>query len=221
MLRSREDVTHVMLLALCYEDAANKVAYKYTVDSRLLLYLENTTVFMPVISFYFVVLIRHTLKAGPWKYCLTLNRSVVQKRLGTAALDNKVCEPAAAAALVLKVESMGQEQYNNFKKNVLDSHDTPLTAPIKWNNLMLFHEKKTCKKTAAKLRMQHFKHHAELNGKAFIVLESRSGNFFATSLLHTHLHYHVKDPSTPVPSQICCFTSWEILWVEEYLTMRR
>ncbi|CAL8342969.1 unnamed protein product [Arctogadus glacialis] len=53
-------------------------------------------------------------------------------------LDNKVCESAAAAASVLKVESMGQEQYNNFKKNVLDSHDTPLTAPIKRNNLMLF-----------------------------------------------------------------------------------
>ncbi|CAL8262918.1 unnamed protein product [Arctogadus glacialis] len=91
-------------------------------------------------------------------------------------LDNKVCESAAAAASVLKVESMGQEQYNNFKKNVLDSHDTPLTAPIKRNNLMLFHEKKTRKKTAAKLRMQHFKRHAELYGKAFIVLESRSGN---------------------------------------------
>ena len=128
--------------------------------------------------------------------------------------DNKVCESAAAAASVLKVGSMGQEQYNNFKKNVLDSHDTPLTALIKRNNLMLFHEKKTRKKTAAKLRMQHFKHHAELYGKAFIVLESQSGNleeFFTTSLLHTHLHYHVKDPSTPVPSQICCFTSWEIL----------
>ena len=69
-------------------------------------------------------------------------------------LDNKFCES------VLKVESMEQEQYNNFKKNVLDSHDTPLTALIKRNNLMLFHEKKTRKKTAAKLRMQHFKHHA-------------------------------------------------------------
>lgn len=35
-------------------------------------------------------------------------------------LDNKVCESAAAAASVLKVESLGQEQYKNFKKNVLD-----------------------------------------------------------------------------------------------------
>ena len=51
VLGGREDVTHVMLLAQCYEDAANKVAYEYTVDSGLLLYLENTTVFMPVVSF--------------------------------------------------------------------------------------------------------------------------------------------------------------------------
>ena len=43
-------------------------------------------VFMPVVSFYFVIFIPHTLKAGPWKYCLTWNRSVVQKRLLTAAL---------------------------------------------------------------------------------------------------------------------------------------
>ncbi|CAL8290190.1 unnamed protein product [Arctogadus glacialis] len=117
-------------------------------------------------------------------------------------LDNKVCESAAAAASVLKVESMGQEQYNNFKKNVLDSHDTPLTAPIKQNNLMLFHEKKTRKKTAAKLRMQHFKRHAELYGKAFIVLESRSGN----------LEDFFCHESSPYPPALSCegsLNSWK------------
>ena len=54
-----------MLLARCYEDAANKVAHEYTLDSRLLLYLENTAVFMLVETFYLVVFIRHTSKAGP------------------------------------------------------------------------------------------------------------------------------------------------------------
>lgn len=39
---------------------------------------------MLVVSICFVLFIHHTLKAGPWKYCLTLNRSVAQKRLGTA-----------------------------------------------------------------------------------------------------------------------------------------
>ena len=65
---------------------------------------------------------------------------------------------------------------NNFKKKVLHSNDKLLTAPIKRNNLLLFHERKTKKKTAVKLRMQHFKHHAELYGKAFIVLDSRGGD---------------------------------------------
>jgi hypothetical protein len=91
-------------------------------------------------------------------------------------LDNKVCESAAAAVSVRIVESMGQEQYNNFRESVLDSNDTLLTAPIKRNNLLLFHEKKTQKKTAIKLKMQHFKHHAELYGQAFVVLDSRGGD---------------------------------------------
>lgn len=41
---------------------------------------------MLVVSFYLVVIIRHTSKASPWKYCLTLKRSVAQKRLGTTAV---------------------------------------------------------------------------------------------------------------------------------------
>ena len=31
----------------------------------------------------------HTLKPGPGKYCLTSNRSMVQKRLGNAVLKDK------------------------------------------------------------------------------------------------------------------------------------
>lgn len=91
-------------------------------------------------------------------------------------LDNKVCESAAATLSVHLVESMGQEQYNNFRQSVLDSNYIPLTAPIKRNNLLLFHEKKTQKKTAVKRKMQHFKRHAELYGQAFLVLDSRGGD---------------------------------------------
>lgn len=91
-------------------------------------------------------------------------------------LDNKVCETATAVVSVHKVESMGQEQYSNFRQNVLDSNDTPLTAPIKRNNLLLFHEKKTQKKPAIKQKMQHLKRHADLYGQAFLVLDSRGGD---------------------------------------------
>ena len=72
------------------------------------------------------------------------------------------------------------------------SNDTPLTAPIKRNNLLLFHEKKTQKKSAIKLKMQHFKRHAELYGQAFLVLETAVEgiwrSFFIMNLPHTLLH---------------------------------
>ena len=87
-----------------------------------------------------------------------------------------MCESPAAAESVHEVESIGQDQYNNFREHVLTSNDTPLTAPIKRNNLQLLHEKKTQKKSAIKLKMQHFKRHAELYGQAFLVLDSRGGD---------------------------------------------
>ncbi|PIK58485.1 hypothetical protein BSL78_04618 [Apostichopus japonicus] len=93
-------------------------------------------------------------------------------------LNNKVFESSAAAESVHKSESMGQEfqgQYKNFRESVLDSNVTLLTAPIKRNNSLLFHEEKSKKKTDTKLRMQHFKRHAELYGQAFVVLDSHGG----------------------------------------------
>lgn len=113
---------------------------------------------------------------------LLSNRNPFEEHSGDlVTLDNKVCESAAAAVSVHEVESMGQKQYSNFRQSVLDSNDTHLTAPIKRNNLLLFHEKKTQNKSAIKLKMQHFKRHAELYGQAFLVLDSRGGiwrNFF-------------------------------------------
>ena len=137
-------------------------------------------------------------------------------------LDNKVCESAAAAVSVHEVESMGQKQYSNFRQSVLDSNDTPLTAPIKRNNLLLFH-KKTQNKSAIKLKMQHFKRHAELYGQAFLVLDSRGGIwriFFSTNLPHTHLHCHPKGPSTLVLSQICWYIYWEPVQAAPFLSTR-
>ena len=90
-------------------------------------------------------------------------------------LDNKVCVDEAAAGSVRMLERTGQEQYDNFRQNVLNSNDVLLTAPIKRNNLLLFHDKKR-KKTMVTKRMQHFKQHAELYGQAFVMLDSRGGN---------------------------------------------
>ena len=91
-------------------------------------------------------------------------------------LDNKVCESPAAAASVGNVELIGLEQYNNFRKSILESNERLLIQPIKRNNLVLFHDTKRKKKTAVNIKIHHFKHHAELFGQAFLVLDSRGGN---------------------------------------------
>ena len=72
--------------------------------------------------------------------------------------------------------SLWDKSSTAISDSVLDSNDTPLTAPIKRNNLLLFHEKKTQNKSAIKLKMQHFKRHAELYWQAFLVLDSRGGD---------------------------------------------
>ena len=68
---------------------------------------------------------------------------------------------------------IGQEQYKNFS---IDLNDTLVTAPIKRNSLMLFHQKNTQKQTAIKQKIQHFKHHAELYGQTFVALDNRGGD---------------------------------------------
>ena len=90
-------------------------------------------------------------------------------------LDNKVCESPAASASVRTIDSLGKEQYTTYRKNVLDSNVTALSAPIKRNNLLLFHEVKIRKVSSVKLKVQHFKNQTDLFGKAFLMADSRGG----------------------------------------------
>jgi len=114
-----------------------------------------------------------------------------------------VCESAAAAVSVSIVESIGQEQYNNFREIVLDSNDTFLTAPIKRNNLLLFHGKQTQNKTAIKQKTHHFTHHTEFYGQDFVALDSRGCIVIrrVTKLLHQFItvgiHHGGVDLFTP------------------------
>jgi hypothetical protein len=138
-------------------------------------------------------------------------------------LDNQVCESEDAALSVQEVESTGENQYNNYRMSVLDSNEKLLTAPIKRNNLLLFHEKKMQRKTTMKLKMQHYKDHSELYGQAFVVLDSRGGNleeFFVTNPLHTRLRCHPQGPSTPVQSLICWYMSWKPVPVAPFLSTK-
>ncbi len=91
-------------------------------------------------------------------------------------LDNKVCVDKSAATSILVLESRGEEQYDHFRKNVLDTNNVPLQALIKKNKFLLFHEEKTRKKTAVQRKVKHFQQHTELYRQAFIMVDSRGGN---------------------------------------------
>jgi len=91
-------------------------------------------------------------------------------------LDNEVCINVFAATSVHILEFTGQEQFDSIRKNVFDSNEVLLTAPIKRNNLLLFKTPKTVTKIALKRIIQNFKQHAELYGQPFIALDSRGGN---------------------------------------------
>ncbi len=91
-------------------------------------------------------------------------------------LDNTVCVDKSAATSVRVLESRGEEQYDHFRKNVLDTNNVPLQAPIKKNKFLLFHEEKIRKKTAVQKKRKHFQQHTELYGQAFIMVDSRGGN---------------------------------------------
>ncbi len=79
-------------------------------------------------------------------------------------LDNKVCVDKSAATSVRVLESRGEEQYDHFRKNVLDTNNVPLQAPIMKNKFLLFHEEKTRKKTPVQRKVKHFQQHTERYG---------------------------------------------------------
>ena len=91
-------------------------------------------------------------------------------------LDNKVCESKTASDSVHLIECKGKEQYNDFRKLVLESGSVLLAAPIKRNNFELYHEKKKVKISVLKNKVKHFKDQAELYGKTALILESRGGD---------------------------------------------
>ena len=52
--------------------------------------MHSIFVFKPVVSFFFVIFIPHTLKAGPIKILSYMKPVHGAKRFGTAALDDSV-----------------------------------------------------------------------------------------------------------------------------------
>ena len=98
------------------------------------------------------------------------------------SLHNKECEAEVAGESIRLLESKGQDQYNCYKRDVLQLQPVTVQMPIKKNNLKIFNQTKVPTKSNVTAKISHFKQHADLYGRAFVGAESRGLNladFFA------------------------------------------
>ena len=95
---------------------------------------------------------------------------------GLVSLGDEVCESPVSAHSVYFLESTGKEQFKTHQESILHSRKIALTAPIKSNKLPIYKVTKVKRKSAMKLKVDHFKQQAEFFGKIFLTLESRDGD---------------------------------------------
>ena len=127
---------------------------------------------------------------------------------GLVCLDDEVCESPVPAHSVYFLESTGKEQFKTHQESILHSRKiafTLMAAPVKSNKLQIYKDTKVKRKSAMKLKVDHFKQQAEFFGKIFLTLESRDGDLkeFFLGMRHQagHPFYHPEDCSILVPSQ--------------------
>ena len=108
---------------------------------------------------------------------ILMNGNPFEEQLrGLVCLWDKVCESPTSAHSVYFIESTGNEQFKTYQESILHSRKIALTAPIKSNKLQMYKETKVKRKSARKLKVDHFKQQAEFFGKIFLTLESRDGD---------------------------------------------
>ena len=95
---------------------------------------------------------------------------------GLVSLDDKVCESPISAYSVYFIESTGKEQFKTYQESILPSRKIALTTSIERNKLQMYKDTKVKRKSALKLKVDHFKQQAEFFGKIFLTLESRDGD---------------------------------------------
>ena len=98
---------------------------------------------------------------------------------GLVSLDDEVCESPVSSHSVYFLESTGKEQFKTYQERILHSRKialTLMTAQIKSNKLQIYKDTKVKRKSAMKLKVDHFKQQAEFVGKIFLTLESRDGD---------------------------------------------
>ena len=108
---------------------------------------------------------------------ILMNGNPFEEQLrGLVSLGDKVCESPVSAHSVYFIESTGKEQFKTYQDSILHSGKIALTAPIRRNKLQIYKDTKVKRKSARKLKVDHFKQQAEFFGKIFPTLESRDGD---------------------------------------------
>ena len=95
---------------------------------------------------------------------------------GLVSLGDEFCESPVSAHSVNFLESTGKERLKTYQESILHSRKIALTARIKRSKLQIYKDTKVKRKSAMKLKVDHFKQHAEFFGKIFLILESRDGH---------------------------------------------
>ena len=103
-------------------------------------------------------------------------KSFEEQLRGQVSLGDDVCESPVSAHSVYFFESTRKEQFKTYQESILHSRKIALTAPIKSNKLQIYKDTKVKRKSAMRLKVDHFKQQAEFFGKMFLTLEIRDGD---------------------------------------------
>ena len=111
---------------------------------------------------------------------ILMNGNPFEKQLrGLVSLGDTDCEFPTSAHSVYFIESTWKEQFKNYQESIRHSSKIALTAPIKRSKQrrkQMYKDTKVKRKSAMKLKVDHFKQQAEFLGKIFLTLESRDGD---------------------------------------------
>ena len=90
-------------------------------------------------------------------------------------LNNEVCLGTSSIEIVQSIEQLGNNQYGNYRRNVLKNQTRQIQDPIKRNRLTIFKPTKK-RKTTTQKNLAARKDESSLFGQLFVTLDSRQGN---------------------------------------------
>ena len=104
---------------------------------------------------------------------IRMNDNPFEEQLrGLVSLGDKVCESPVSVHSVYFIEYTGKQQFKTYQESILHSRKIALTAPIKRSKLQIYKDTKVKRKSAMKLKVDHFKQQADFFGN---IIMSKSG----------------------------------------------